>query len=388
MKTTIFRELNVLSLILACTAGVLFHAGAVVEPVFKGPVPSQETEISAGMVLPEETEGEGISLTGVKISEEEYAAYGIPAAAESAQEITATVYPSNEATNTEIEWDMKWQERSDDFSEPYDVSNFITLSPGAGVAGSKKCTVTCTSAFSTPIVITARAKEKPTVTAETVAEYVQKITDFSLSFGSLECSLGATDRSPSPEPTHVTVELGDGAPVGGLPQLNVVGSQYYTIAAQYEVSYKLSPAREDQIVTWSKYASFGTAYVGFFDYRSDSEAPAKHDFSGYNVQSKGLYFDLNFLHENLGLCAYFQTGEGNNYRQEAVGTIKSYLIGAYIDRNQPYYDWQLNNYLFDLTVTLTTQNQTLAKSTRFLIRTCINSAEIGSVDVDKSEIYF
>ena len=340
-----------------------------------------------GMMTSEVTEGQDISLTSYTVSAEQFEEYGVMPIADSAQVLTATVLPVNEATNTKVSWTAAWKDPSSEWARSRTLSAYLSLSYGDSVSSSKQCTVTCLQAFGEPIVITVKAVDKPTVYTTVQADYVQKVTDFSLSFGTVNCFWGAY--------TNVTLEAGSGgSPVGGMPKLTSTTSSAYTIPVEFDVVYKLEAAREDQVFASGKFAYFGTNYVGFFRYISDDTAPEKYDFSSYDVENKGLYFSAKFLHENMCFDDYLDLGDTHTqYRQEGYDTLCKLIYSSYhpLDAILPQYtDYLHNNVLFKLTVDFTSKRDgtKLSKSTMFNASNVIYSTEISGVQTDRNNIEF
>ena len=340
-----------------------------------------------GVTTPEETQGDQISLTSYAVPVSEYADYGIMAIADSAQVLTATVLPVNEGTNTKVSWAATWKDSSSAWARSKSVGTYLSLSYGDSVSSSKQCTITCLEAFGEPIVITVTAEDKPTVYATVQADYVQKVTDFSLSFGTVGCNWGAF--------TNVTLEAGDGGnPVGGLPKIMPTTSSVYTIPVEFDIGYKLEAAREDQVFASGKFAYFGTNYVGFFRYISENTAPEKYDLASYDVKNKGLYFSVKFLHENMGFDEYLDFGgTQTNFRQEGYDTMCKLVYSSYHPADAlllQYLDYVHYNVLFKLTVDFTSKKDgtRFSKSTTFNISDVIYSTEIGGVQTDHNKLEF
>lgn len=351
-------------------------------------VVEKQTALSGGMEFAATEEGEHISLLTAELSAEEFEAHGVAAVAEKAEVITATVHPVNEATNTALVWTAAWEDPNSEWARNREVSTYLTLSYAESAASSKSCTVSCLKAFGEPIVITVAAKEKPDVKATIRAGYVQKVTDFSLSFGDIQCGWGAY--------AHVTPDLGDaGAPVGGLPNLTLTTSEAYTEALDYEVTYKLTPARDDGILASAELGYYGTEYVGFCRFRSSEEKPQKLQTIEHDVKSEGLYFDLEFLHEKLGLEEWYDANAGYAwYQQNGIEMMRKVIYGAYHSLEAGellpgYTNFKKYNDLFKLTVELKAGEAVLlTKETTFTAANVIWTARIDEVEPDRSEVLF
>lgn len=131
---------------------------------------------NGGMVV-DESETSGVSLTMTKISEEEYAEYGISPLAETAYTITVTPDPSD-ATDT-YDWTCT-------------NTSQISLSPSSNT---KSCTVTCSGAFATQAVITVSSTTTPDVYAEVTVDYVSRLSSVTYTISGGSISFGSTSTS-------------------------------------------------------------------------------------------------------------------------------------------------------------------------------------------------
>ena len=348
------------------------------------PTMSEEelSEVVGGVTMPEETEGEQISLTSYTVPVAEYGDYGIMPIADSAKVITATVYPDNSATNSAVTWRAAWKNASSSWASGKTLSEYLTLSYGTGATASKSCTVTCLQAFGEPVTITVTADDNPSAQATVQADYMQKVTDFNLKFGTVSCVWGRN--------TDVTLELNEsGTPTGGLPTLTPTTSSTYTVAADYTVTYTLTAGNTDQLfVSGSGNMSNGIS-VGFFQHTGSgtSSQKEKFDFSTYDVKSKGLYFGLKFMVTNMGFGgeSHFMT----SYSDPGYAGLLSAIANAYDNNTSGSYgNWKINKTLYRVTVKLTCDGQDITKWTDIQATAYKNTSTITRVTASQSNIRF
>ena len=346
------------------------------------PMPEEELSEIGGVTMPAETEGKQISLTSYTVPAAEYGDYGIMPIADSAKVLTATVYPDNSATNTAVTWRAAWKNASSSWASGKTLSEYLTLSYGTGAAASKSCTVTCLQAFGEPVTITVTADDNPSAQATVQADYMQRVTDFNLKFGTVSCVWGRN--------TEVTLELNESAsPAGGLPSLTPVTTTTYTLAADYTVTYTLTAGDTEQVyVSGSGNMSNGIS-VGFFKYPGDpmSTSIEKYDFSGYNVKSKGLYFGLKFMVENMGFGgeSHFMTSHSSLSYSEILSAI---IDGYENNTGGSYTSWKVNKTLYRVTVKLTCAGQDLTKWTDIQATAYKNTSAITRVTASENDLRF
>lgn len=365
-----------LTLIGGSLAGIIInrHKNAVLEGI--------------GGVAVESDESGDVAIEAYAVSLGEYETHNIASGVDSAQILKATVKPDNDATNSAVTWSIAWKNPSSEWATGKQISQYLTLQFGESVTESKTCTVSCLQAFGEPAVITVKAKEYPEITKTVPVDYVQKITDYTLKFGTIACSFGYN--------TDVTLELGDaGTPTGGTPQLSVFATNVYTKAADYTVTYSLAAASDNAhqvFVEGGGHMSNGVD-VGFFHSSASSVNSydrTNFDFATYNVQEKGLYFGLKFMVENMGFGGdhHFM----NSYVACTYAELVSAIIGGMTNRQEEtsYDSWTVHKTLFRLTVKLTVNGNTipLTKWTDFQVTGYKNTVKATGIEVDKEGIVF
>ena len=201
--------------------------------------------------------------------------------AESAQTLTATVQPDNNAENTKVKWEASFKNPASSWAEGKTVSDYLTLSFGDEYKTSKTCVVSCLQAFGEQIEIAVVAVDNPVARATVSVDYVQKVSDITLSFGTVNCVWSGN--------TDVKLEVNErGEGTGGMPNLSVSYVQGdYTIGADVQTTYTLSVADgysdEDsngEFLHYSYAGGFGFQTVRFNGERANY-AYGCFDFSTY-----------------------------------------------------------------------------------------------------------
>ncbi len=203
-----------------------------------------ETEQSAfggGMVLGEAESSAPISISSYAIAEEDYAEHGVSAQAESAYTVTATVAPDDSATNSVIEWSVEW-EGGDWFDSQNgihrSVNDYLTISCGSDAISSHTVTVTCLQCFGQPIILTAKCKYAPELTASIQIDYAPKITSLYRDYYGLLSGL-----RPNQKKTVSISKFNINTGTQGIPNFSsrygVLISQYYTLEDEFAVSVNI-----------------------------------------------------------------------------------------------------------------------------------------------------
>lgn len=314
--------------------------------------------------------------------------------------ITATVQPDNEAENTGVNWGIKWKNASSAWATGKTVTDYVTVTPsGDGYAESKTVTLNNLQPFGEQIVVTATSRDNPDVSASANVDYIQRTTDFSLSFGGVQCNFGGK--------TGVTVELNqNGTPTGGTANLSVVHSDVYTIAAQNEVEYSLSIANmygegnKAKESYWLERIGnmYGVySYAQFFSYteHGNYESVSYDTFLNFSVAEKGLYFWVPFMIENMGLTfssgamGAFPATKTNYTPTDLVELIAgpSQVEGSMIEFTNVAHD------MFTLTVTVKikhngTEYGSIVKTTDFRMNNYTNLSPVNEMSVDRESVIF
>ena len=333
-----------------------------------------------GGVAVESDESGDVAIEAYAVSLAEYETHNIASGVDSAQILKATVKPDNDATNSAVTWSIAWKNPSSEWATGKQISQYLTLQFGESVTESKTCTVTCLQAFGEQAVITVTSKEYPTIQKTVPVDYVQKVTDYTLKFGSVSCVFGRS--------TDVTLELGEaGTPTGGLPQVSVSASDTYTRAADYTVTYSLAAPTDNAEQVFVKGTGlYGNKTVGFLKEKANQQGTEKFDFSTYDVQNKGLYFGTKFMNENMEFNSY---SVFSGWNKNDLMEMSSAIIGALNnDTSGSYTSWEVHKTLFRLTVKLSCNGKDLTKWTDFQVTGYKNTVKATAIEVDKDSIAF
>ena len=219
---------NLLSLVL----GIVIGAGGfgIVSNINKNEkVPEQTATLPdyGGAVIGEAQEN-GIQMMKAAIPVEEYATYGVSERAEKAYTITATVKP-DDATNKKVNWSLAFANAESTWAKGKNLSDYVTVS-ASGTTNST-AVLTCKKAFGEQILLTATSDGDSTKSAVCTVDYAQKVTNASLSFGSLTLENNGT---LSPKFQIAADTTGS----GGKAAWNYT-SDVYTIADTFTVSYDI-----------------------------------------------------------------------------------------------------------------------------------------------------
>lgn len=186
------------SLLLAAsviTTGVCFGTGAWQlapkdDPAVEQPddqTPDETPDDEGGMIV-DEGEANGISVMSARIAPEEYEDYGISPMAESAQQLTATITPSN-ATNQKVDWTVKWKNASSSWANGKTVTDYVTVTPTSD--GALTANVECKQAFGEQVKITCTSRDNENAKAECNVDYAKKVTFASVELNTMRGNYSA-----------------------------------------------------------------------------------------------------------------------------------------------------------------------------------------------------
>ena len=263
---------NLLSLVLGIVIGA-GGFGIVSNIKTNEKVPEQTATLpDYGGAVIGETQENGIQMMKTAIPVEEYATYGVSEQAEKAYTITATVKP-DEATNKKVNWSLAFANAESTWAKGKSISDYVTVSV-SGTTNSV-AVLSCLKAFGEQILLTATSDDDSTKTAVCTVDYAQKITNASLSFGSL-----TLENNGTLSPKFQIAENMTGA--GGKAALSYV-SDVYTIADTFTVTYDVDYENISQVGTMR----------GLYSFKSIS------NLSSMLEAGKEIFFDLSFF-ENIG----------------------------------------------------------------------------------------
>ena len=323
-------------------------------------------------------EGNRMSLTSVRNS----------AVTGESVTITATVEPDNEAENTGVDWTATWKNAGSEWASGKSVSDYVTLTPGGeDYAASKSVTLENLQPFGEQIIIKATARDDPGITATCTADYVQKLTGFSLSFGEVSCNFGGD--------TDVTLEINanaESAP-GGAANAQQEKSEVYTIAQEFTVTYELTGRK------FMSYTASGYGVEGWYIFGTWLPSPdfkdEYADLSGYSVADNGLYFGIKYLSDNLQLHTV-GGGMSNLTSRPASEHVPSDFIQRFThageslipEGNSLTYTYGSDLEMLDLKVTLTGEHATYTYETTFVIAGYTNTSTLTGMDVSEPAVVF
>ena len=367
----------VLTLVAFIVVGVML-AGIICGWFEKKETEEEQASVPAYSFIVGNSEGNRMSLTSFRNS----------AVTGESVTITATVEPDNEAENTGVDWTATWKNAGSEWASGKSVSDYVTLTPGGeDYAASKSVTLENLQPFGEQIIIKATARDDPGITATCTADYVQKLTGFSLSFGEVSCNFGGD--------TDVTLEINanaESAP-GGAANAQQEKSEVYTIAQEFTVTYELT-GRKFMSYTASGYGVEGWYIFGTWLPSPDFEDEYA-DLSGYSVEDNGLYFGIKYLSDNLQLHTV-GGGMGGLTARPASEHVPSEFIQRFThageslipEGNSLTYTYGSDLEMLDLKVTLTGEYAAHTYETTFVIAGYTNTSTLIGMNVSESAVVF
>ena len=151
------------------------------DPVQEQPddqTPDETPEDEGGMIVGEPEE-QGISLMSARIAPADYEEYGISPMAESAQQLKATITPSN-ATNQKVDWAVAWVNPSSSWANGKTVTDYVTVTPTAD--GSLTAIVECKQAFGEQVKVTVASRQNTKATASSTVDYAKRVTSGTINY--------------------------------------------------------------------------------------------------------------------------------------------------------------------------------------------------------------
>ena len=173
-KSRLFR---ISAIVIAVAVIGLFVAGYFLG-WFKTAVPGEfgheQSEIG-GMEF-STVEGNNVSLTSAVIPTAQYADYGISAAAEAAQTVTASVKSNGVEIELDVDWAAAWKNPSSSWATGKTVTSYVKVTPLAtsGENG-RKANIECLQAFGEEVTITCSVRGDAEKKATVSVHYVQQV---------------------------------------------------------------------------------------------------------------------------------------------------------------------------------------------------------------------
>lgn len=131
-----------------------------------------ETPADEGGMLVGESVGNGVKLSSIKIAAADYEDYGISPMAESAQQLTATINPSD-VDNNAVDWSVAWVNPSSSWANGKTVTNYVTVTPTSD--GALTANVECLQAFGEQVKVTVTSRMNNEATASATVDYRRKL---------------------------------------------------------------------------------------------------------------------------------------------------------------------------------------------------------------------
>ena len=242
--------------------GFLYSKGGVDFSTLENP--EQNYTASGGAIIGEST-GNGVQIMSVQIPAESYVEYGISPMAESAYQLTATVYPAT-ATDKTIDWSVAWSDASASWASGKTVTNYVTVTPTSD--GSLTANVACLQAFGAKIKVVASSRENPEITAECAVDYAQRCPSPLFSAAGLSVPNHGLDSdlmSFNKDSKNLTMRLYPDWTETGKRKISFSNTFItYTVSDTFSASYGLRQS-QDLKTALSLYGIFGAEYVDVTD---------------------------------------------------------------------------------------------------------------------------
>lgn len=350
----------------------------------------QDDETDGGTVV-NEGESVNVKVLSAKIATADYAEYGVSPLAETAYTLTATVLPSDDASNTKVSWSLKWANPESEWATDKAVTDYVTVTPsGDDVQASKQAVVANLQPFGEQIIVTATSEDDPTKFATCTVDYAQKLTDFSVKFGDVVCDFESGR-------TGVSVEVNpEGDPNGGAAVFEKTVGDVYSLADSYTVTYQLGTSETLPFSSYQFLSSYSENMAHtqtgclVFASSSDNVNFDNSALTSYSVSEKGLYFGLQYFSDNLGLH-YVSFGRGTYTVSDVFqfSTPATYINAfEYLNKTDDSNTSYDTPEMFDLTVTVTGTYSTMTKTTTFYMAGYTNLSTVTGVTLDEGEIIF
>ena len=304
----------------------------------------QQTEEGGELVVGDGISS-GVSLMSARIAVADFEEYGISPLAESAQQVTASIQPSD-ALNKEVDWSIAWANASSAWAKGKTVTDYVTITPTAD--GAQTANVSCLQAFGEQIVVTATSRDNTSAKGSCTVDYRQKYmgTETGISFNNSQYyQIGAvstfTDRVS-------TVNLPNKAQAGY--NTNTMYSPKDNMAYRAVLSETYSLPLEDGDITYKYYIKMNLALATalksadtnfkdenmavdwkLFNEASGKLSDADTELSGEGVQSAEQYTVIDYYYT---LCGALRTAVAQN-----VWYINPYCLAPFIRAAQGIDDY-------------------------------------------------
>ena len=140
------------------------------------------TEQPGGLILPEETAGNGIKLVSAAIPVEQNEDYGVSAintVKPKPYRLTATYEPDS-ASEILMDWSVNFKNPSSSWASGKTVTDYVTVTPTAD--GALTADVQCLKDFGEQIIVKVANRSNPEIYATATCDYVARISSVTLEF--------------------------------------------------------------------------------------------------------------------------------------------------------------------------------------------------------------
>lgn len=140
---------------------------------------SEENKLlNGGMTLDIPDASASLALSSYSIPQEEFSAYGVSAAAESATLLRCTVLPED-CTNKVVNWTVEWGSGESTWNEGKNVTDYVNLT-----SNGNESTLSCLLPFSCPINVVCTSAENAELSSVCTLDYVKRVLYVELGFES------------------------------------------------------------------------------------------------------------------------------------------------------------------------------------------------------------
>lgn len=215
----------------------------------------QQTE-EGGELVVNDGISNGISLMSVKIAAADFEAYGVSPLAESAQQVTASVQPSD-ALNKEVDWSIAWANPSSEWATGKTVTDYVMITPTSD--GALTATVACLQAFGEQMIVTATSRDNTSAKGTCTVDYSQRYlgTETYISFNNSQYyQIGAVSTFMD---STSTVNLPNKAQAGHNTNTTYSPKNKMTYGVCLSDTYSLP--LEDGVISFEYYIKMNPAFV-------------------------------------------------------------------------------------------------------------------------------
>ena len=342
---------------------------------------SEEMSADGGLIIGEESGS--ISLMSAVIPKEEYETNGVPANAEMAYIVTATVTPSNDATNTGVAWSGQWVNASSAWASGKALSDYVTVTPsGDGYMESKTAVIACLQAFGEPVTMTVTCIDAPDKTSSFRVDYARPILI-------QRCFIGNFPTDSWGGNTDVQIELNPtGTGQGGVIRLEFFSDDTYTLNVDYAYTVSLKNGAEylydftgsggaQLKVTYTREATLATGVVN----TSSASTSGTPIFS--ESTSGSLQFDNAHLFGQYNFRQYY--GGMGNYSWTDFTDLDVYSLSEIVFSETSFGQSRFPVKLWDLVITLESEYSSYEWSTALNLTGVTNTSSITGVSTDAGD---